>query len=110
MKIKSLQHAASVLLGFVGQRQKAYEAVHQQQKISSNHPAFGYCADLRRVLKVVADGNTQKPNVADVVKRAPSFYFIVSQKAGPKKANQLSKIDACITYMREQIYTTTKAA
>ena len=48
MKIESLTQAATVLQSYVLNRQKAYAAVHQQQKISSDHPAFGHCNALLR--------------------------------------------------------------
>ena len=105
MKINSLKQAATVLQSFVIQRQKAYQAVHQKQAISSNHPAFGHCQSLLRCINHVANGDVQKWNVHDVVKQYPGLIFISKKKWGQTIPSQLLIIDGCIDFMRKAIYT-----
>lgn len=105
MKIKSLQEAAQKLQGYVLQRQKAYQAVQQQQAISSNHPAFGHCQSLLRCINHVAAGDTQRWNVHDIIKQYPGLIFISKKKWGKTIPSQLLIIDGCIDFMRKAIYT-----
>jgi hypothetical protein len=105
MKIESLTQAATVLQSYVLNRQKAYAAVHQQQKISSDHPAFGHCHALLRCINHVAAGDTQKWNIHDIVKQYPGLVYISKKKWGEPLKSQQAIIDSCVDYMRKVIYT-----
>jgi hypothetical protein len=110
MEIKSTMQAATLLLSLVNHRQKAYEAAHQQQKISSTHPAFAWCRTLKPALNRVANGETQKWNIHEVCKQIAGLHFIAKKKKGEVVPNQKNLIDTCITYLREQAYTLNKVA
>lgn len=102
--MKTLQQAAQQLLGFVQQRHNAFRAAQAKGYIMGNHPAFNYCAALEPHLRHVAQGETQRWHIAEVVKHTPQLYFICSRKAGTAKQNQEAKINQCISLMRAFLY------
>lgn len=110
MQIKSSAQAASKLLSLVNHRQKAYEAAHQQQKISSNHPAFKWFAVLKPCLKVVADGNCTRYNLQMICRQIAGINYIAKKRGGDIVPNQKLMIETCMTYLREQAFTQNKAA
>lgn len=106
MQIKSSAQAAAILLSLVNHRQKAYEAAHQQQKISSNHPAFKWFAVLKPILSLVANGETTRWNLQQICRQIAGINYIAKKRGGDIAPNQKLIIDACMTYLREQAYTT----
>jgi len=110
MQIKSSVQAASALLSLVNHRQKAYEAAHQQQKISSNHPAFNWFKVLKPVLNIVASGETTRFNLQQICRQIAGLNYIAKKRGGDILPSQKLIIETCITYLREHGFTQNKAA